>query len=163
VPIKRALAAVADVLGVGTIGATVAKADPPARNTAEVLGTIDPAPDGTSATLRVRYTCQPQSPLPHIWVSAKETADGRRDQQLTQEGSSQLAAGWLQSHPDPAATITCDGKSHIQTFTIDEEEQGKGQLVKGEAWVQFCLTTGNGPDDPNFALLVNETRWVHVK
>ena len=65
--------------------------------------------DGT-ASGRARYVCPEGF---HLWVSAKQSQDGRRDARLTEEGSSQVAAAWLQSHPEE---FTCDGRWHTGTL-----------------------------------------------
>ena len=72
----------------------------------------------------------------HLWASLKQNASGTHDPALEQEGSSAVANTWLQSHP---VDFTCDGHRHVQRFTIDTVEQGFGQAVRGEGWVQFCL------------------------
>jgi hypothetical protein len=72
----------------------------------------------------------------HLWVSLKQNADATHDPALEQEGSSQVAATWIQSHP---VDFVCDGKRHVQNFTIDTLEQGFGVGRSGEGWVQFCL------------------------
>ncbi len=97
------------------VGAGAAPAD---KSQAQVLGTVVTNDDGT-ASVRARYICPEGF---HLWVSAKQAEDGRRDARLTQEGSSEVAAAWLQSHPDPSQ-FTCDGRWHTGTFTIDTEEQ----------------------------------------
>jgi hypothetical protein len=102
------------------------------------------------ATLSARYSCGEGV---HLWVSAKQAPGGRYDARLTQEGSSRFAAAWLQSHP---ANFTCDGASRNQSFRIDTLEQGFGSLVRGVAYVQFCLVSDEGE------LLISETRWVGV-
>jgi hypothetical protein len=37
-----------------------------------------------------------------------------------------------------------DGEWHAQTFTVDTQEQGFGQLEQGQAWVQFCPFGADG-------------------
>jgi hypothetical protein len=108
--------------------------------------------NGKKATLRVKYTCSEGDAL---WVSAKETKTGDRDKKLKKEGSSEIAAAWWQSHRNQ---FVCDGKSHTGTFTIDKVEDGsKGKLVKGEAWVQFCVTLGGKN------LVLSKSGWVDVR
>jgi hypothetical protein len=83
----------------------------------------------------VRYRCRSGEV---VWVSAKQTASGRKGKALKREGSSQVAATWLQSHRNP---LRCDGKKHTARFRVDRREEGsKGRLVAGQAWVQFCIT-----------------------
>jgi hypothetical protein len=103
-----------------------------------------------SANLSASYACEEGV---HLWVSAKQAPGGRYDARLTQEGSSRFSAAWLQSHP---VNFTCDGLRRSQSFPIDTEEQGFGTLVRGVAYVQFCLVSA---DDE---LLISETRWVAV-
>jgi hypothetical protein len=88
-------------------------------------------------------------------VSVKESADGKKDWDLRKEGSSQIAATWLQSHRNP---FTCDGKKRTETFSVDSLEPGsKGALVHGRAYVQFCLTEG----ERNLVIYETGFRWVH--
>jgi hypothetical protein len=123
-------------------------AAPPAK-TAKPLGNVKRTGKKT-ATLKVKYSCKTGSVL---WISLKQAKDGKKDKALKGEGSSKAAAAWLQSHANP---ITCDGKSHTKVFKVDEKEQGKGKLVKGQAWLQFCVTQGD-------ALTVSVAKWVTVK
>jgi hypothetical protein len=106
---------------------------------------------GKKATLKVRYRCGSGESL---WVSAKQTASGKKDKALKDEGSSEVAATWLQSHRNK---FECDGKAHEARFTIDRVEDGsKGKLVKGEAWVQFCVVDGRD-------LILSKSGWVGVR
>lgn len=72
----------------------------------------------------------------------EQTASRRPDSRLKAEGSSEIAAAWSQSHPTDA--VVCDGASHTQTFAVDQDEQGSGELEPGQAYVQFCLFGGDG-------------------
>ena len=127
-----------------------AGAAPAAKQQAQVLGPVVTNDDGT-ATVRARYICPEGS---WLWVSAKQSEDGTPDQRLRLEGSSQVAAAWLESHPTPD-TFTCDGKWHTDTFEIHAEEQGFGELQNGQAWVQFCLI--------GESTFISESRWVAVR
>ncbi len=90
-----------------------------------------------------------------LWVSAKQVADGSRDPRLQQEGSSQIAAVWSDSHRNQ---VTCDGRTRLQVFTVDQQEPVfgtddpkstvYGPLTRGWAWVQFCLFDANHPEMP---------------
>ena len=134
-----------------TTGATAApKADPSAK----IVGKVKRQKNGT-AKVKAHYIC-PRGQNWHLWVSAKQTADGSRDPAITQEGGGfgHVPATWLQSHP---VTFKCDGKWHTQKFRIDTEEQGYGKLVKGQAWVQFCLI-----DEPAELFLIDQ-RWAKVR
>jgi hypothetical protein len=107
--------------------------------------------DGSKATLRVRYQCAEGGAL---WVSAKQSKSGAVDKRLSKEGSSKIAAGWLESHRN---AFVCNGKSHAATFAIDTVEKGsKGTLKPGMAWVQFCVTKGQ--ED----LILSKSGWVKV-
>jgi hypothetical protein len=123
--------------------------DPTAR--AHFKGKIEASEHGTQAELRVRYRCSVGDTL---WISAKQTASGKKDRALEQEGSSQIAAAWLQSHRNP---IICDGRRHTYEFQLDEVEPGsKGKLDEGKAWVQFCITAGGEN------LTLSKSGWVRV-
>ena len=123
---------------------------------AQVVGAvrIDPL-DPSVGYVTARYSCQPGAPgsttAAHLFVSVKQSADRTADTALTSEGTGfgGLAAAWSQSHP--TAQVVCDGKVHVQTFTIhqglDEESgqpTGYGQLARGWGYVQFCLFGGDG-------------------
>ena len=111
---------------------------------------------GAQATLKVRYQCATGT---HIWVSAKQTASGKKDRALAKEGSSAVAAAWWQSHRD---YFRCDGKTNSSVFYIDTFEPGsKGRLRRGFAWVQFCITTGETEADTK--LIVSKAKFVRVK
>ena len=43
-----------------------------------------------------------------------------------------------------------------QAFSVNTLEYGFGSLVRGVAYVQFCLVSAQGE------LLISETRWVGV-
>lgn len=148
----RALAAAAAFSILAPLGAlttaSVASASP--TMTASIGSYIARSGEGAATLIGTRYACEQGV---HLWVSAKQAAGGRYDQRLTQEGSSQYSAAWLQSHP---TNFTCDGTSRTQNFVIDTEEQGFGSFVRGVAYVQFCLVSAQGQ------LLISETRWVGV-
>jgi hypothetical protein len=124
------------------------QATPPAK-TAKPIGKVKRV-GKKAAKLKVRYSCKTGSAL---WISLKQAKAGKKDAALKKEGSSKAAAAWLQSHSNP---IVCDGASHTATFTVDKKEQGKGKLVKGSAWLQFCVTEGD-------SLTVSVSKWVTVK
>src|SRR5215210_7093621 len=128
--------------------AAVAAAPAPKQPQAQILGTVQI--NGASAALvTARYTC-PEGV--HLWVSAKQSADGSRDPRLTEEGSSAVSAAWLQNHP---TSFTCDGTWKTGTFQVDLSEYGFGALRKGQAWVQFCLI--------GETTFLSESRWVAVR
>ena len=88
-------------------------------------------------------------------MSVKQTADRKADPALREEGSSAIAAAWSDSHRNP---VNCDGRVHIGTFTVDQEEPVFGQtdpkssvygpLARGKGYVQFCLFDANYTDEP---------------
>ncbi|MEA2437593.1 MAG: hypothetical protein QOF65_2149 [Thermoleophilaceae bacterium] len=117
--------------------------------TAEAVGKVQRTSKST-ATLKVRYSCKSGTTL---WISLKQTKSGKKDARLKKEGSSKFAHTWLQSHRN---TVTCDGKKHTKTFTVDKVEPGsKGRLKAGRAWLQFCVTDVN-------TLTVSKAGWVKV-
>jgi hypothetical protein len=146
----RTVAALAAALAVGALPVAAqaqSGSDPNAKATFK--GAIHPS--GSKATLKVTYQCAEGEAL---WVSAKQTASGKKNKALEKEGSSQVAASWLESHRNK---FTCDGSSHTGTFSIDTKEKGsKGALKKGTAWVQFCVTKGE--ED----LILSKSAWVKV-
>jgi hypothetical protein len=149
---KHIAALAATALAVAATPALAAEQGAPAKS-ATPLGKVSVAKK--SATLKVRYSCKSGETL---WISLKQSKDGKKDPALKKEGSSKAAAAWWQSHRNP---IKCDGKKHTKTFTVDKVEPGsKGKLKKGQAWLQFCVTKGEGEDA---ALTVSVAKWVAVK
>jgi hypothetical protein len=138
-------------LGLFATGADAAK---PAENQATVIShvTIDRS-NPTVGYVRARYTCQPE--FNHLWVSVKQDATGTADPALTTEGSGfgHISTTWVQSHP---TDLQCDGKNHVQVFQVDTTEAvppefgggtvGYGSLIRGQGYVQFCLTGGTETD-----------------
>jgi hypothetical protein len=143
-------AAMAAVAAVSFGAIASADAAPAGKSQAEIIGPVRTHGDGT-ASVKAHYICPEGF---HLWVSAKQSADGRPDQRLREEGSSEIAAAWLQSHPSPGQ-FTCDGEWHTDSFVIDTEEQGFGELQDGQAWVQFCLVGEN--------TFISKSRWVAVR
>jgi hypothetical protein len=127
-----ALAATAPFVGVGAAGAGVPAFD------AKLLGPVHvDRNDPSVAHVRAKYVCDTAEAAQwHLWVSVKQTAEATQDPALEQEGSSAVATTWLQSHP---VDFVCDGRQHVQEFTIDTLEQGFGEADTGKGWVQFCL------------------------
>src|SRR3712207_1769495 len=150
------VAADAGLAGAGTPVGAGAGDQTLAEPGAKVLSKVNRNKKGTKGTLKVRYSC---SQATHLWVSLKQTKDGKKDDALKAEGSSQVAATWLDSHRN---TFKCDGREHTKRFSVDKVEPGKkGKLRKGYAWLQFCLTYGETEQDQG--LEVNKTGWVKVK
>jgi len=92
----------------------------------------------------------------HLWVSVKQVKDRSKDPRLAAEGSSQISAAWSDSHRN---TVTCDGRKHLQVFTVDQTEPYSetstdpksskyGPLKKGYGYVQFCLFDANNTKAP---------------
>ena len=140
------LAAVAAALTAAVLPAAAGAA--PKQPQAQILGTVQ-INGPSSALVTARYTC-PEGV--HLWVSAKQSADGSRDPRVEEEGSSQYSAAWLQNHP---TDFTCDGNWHTGTYQVDLSEYGFGDLQKGQAWVQFCLI--------GESTFLSESRWVAVR
>jgi len=105
---------------------------------ANVLGPVHVR--GDVAWVHARYSCETGD---HIWVSAKQSAAGAIDPVVAADGFGfgSTVGAWWQSH---AGRFTCDGKRHVAWFTVDTTEPGsRGELRKGWAWVQFCVTSGD--------------------
>ena len=141
---KRALLPAAALLAVaiGTVG--IATAAPSKKTDAQVLGNVKiDSNDPTVAYVTARYICNGgMTDQTHLWVSVKQTADRRPDRRLKAEESSSISAAWSQNHP--TAQVVCDGKWHVDTFTVSHEEYGFGELEPGQGYVQFCLFGGDG-------------------
>jgi hypothetical protein len=149
---KTRITAVAAAMAVAATPVAAVAATAPAK-TAKPLGSVSVAK--TSATLKVRYSCKSGTTL---WISLKQSKSGKKDPALKKEGSSKVAAAWWQSHRNK---IKCDGKSHTKKFTVDKVEPGsKGKLKSGQAWLQFCVTKGEGE---SAKLTVSVAKWVAVK
>jgi hypothetical protein len=142
------VAVAAGAIALAPVAALAEGSDPHGKAT--FLGAIHSS--GAKATLKVRYQCAEGQAL---WVSAKQSQSGKADKRLVKEGSSKVAAGWLESHRNH---FTCNGKAHTATFSIDTVEKGsKGTLKPGRAWVQFCVTKGQ--ED----LILSKSGWVAVR
>jgi hypothetical protein len=106
---------------------------------------IDPN-DPQVAYVTGNYKCP--AGFAHLFVSAKQVADGHPDRALKEEGSSGISSGWLERHPGPDE-FTCDGTWHTGTWRITSDptdpqyEYGFGALKPGTVYVQFCW---DGPD-----------------
>jgi hypothetical protein len=136
---------------------------------ADVVSHVKLKQDGT-ATVQARYMCEAST---HMWVSAKQTADGSVDPTLEAEGSSGAAAAWMDTNDwvtvgedtFPVSSgdeqLVCDGRTHSQSVTIDVTNApwgSWGALKAGMAWVQWCIVEGS--EDGEF---VSDQRWVTVK
>jgi hypothetical protein len=145
------LVVIAALTAVLPIVAQAAGSDPNGKAT--FVGAIHTT--GKKATLSVRYQCASGEAL---WVSAKQTKSGVAAARLMKEGSSRVAAGWLESHRNK---FVCNGKPHTGTFSIDTIEKGsKGTLKPGSAWVQFCVTKGH--TEATTVLILSKSGWVKV-
>jgi hypothetical protein len=164
------------LLGCGLIGAsmvvgpTAAGAAKRPATSAKVVGTVKidkQHPD--VAHVLAQYRCTVKDPVgdpAHLWVSVKQNDAGTRSAAVSAEGSggSGAATRWEDSHRNP---VVCDGTTHTSRFTVDQVE-GKASyktLVKGLAWVQFCLfddTTPKGDGQTDFGQPVSSMVWKHV-
>ena len=148
-------------------GGAVANAAPTHTSWAKVLGAVRiDRNDPTVGYVRAAYRCYGPD-APHLWVSVKQTADGHKDTAVETEGSGfgHVSATWVQSHP---TDVRCNGRVHEQVFQVNELETGVdengvpygpvgyGSLVKGKAYVQFCLFGGDGA-------FVYDYPWVNVR
>jgi curli biogenesis system outer membrane secretion channel CsgG len=121
---KRQTAAVVAALATAAApaAATAAAAPPKPAKTAKAIGKVHRT-SKSEAELKVRYSCKSGTTL---WISLKQSKSGKKDKRLKKEGSSKVAHTWLQSHRN---SVTCDGKTHTKTFTVDKVEPGsKGRL-----------------------------------
>jgi hypothetical protein len=147
---KLKTAAAVAALATAAAPATGVAAAPKPAKTAAAIGKVHRTGKDT-AELKVRYSCKSGTTL---WISLKQSKSGKKDKRLKKEGSSKVAHTWLQSHRN---TVTCDGKKHTKTFTVDKVEPGsKGRLKAGQAWWQFCVT------DATQQLTVSKAAWVKV-
>ncbi|WP_207454213.1 hypothetical protein [Desertivibrio insolitus] len=132
-PVRKTLVAACLALTAAVAPAAPAlAATAPKPTFVELIGVVRKL-DASTAEVQARYRCTGDL---HVWVSVKQVADRTADPRLTQEGSSQIAAAWSQTH---AADLDCDGRVHVDRFVVDQSEQGFGRLERGQAWTQFCL------------------------
>ncbi len=123
---------------------------------ARLLGPVVADPrDHRVGYVTAAYRCYGEGAL---WVSVKQVADRSKDPRLAEEGSSRISAAWSDSHRN---SVTCDGRTRIQVFTVDQEEpydfvtgskdpkKNKYEpLARGWGWVQFCLFDANNAQAP---------------
>jgi hypothetical protein len=136
---------------------------------AQVISHVKLAEDGT-ATVRARYMCESST---HLWVSAKQTADGSVDPTLESEGSSGAAAAWMDTNDwmtvgeetFPVSSgdeqLICDGRARSQSISIDVTDAPWGSwdaLQAGMAWVQWCIV-----EEAENGEFISDQRWVSVK
>ena len=168
--LRLALAGLAVVMLASLGGVATAGAAPNAEPTVDIVGKVKINKDG-SGTVKAHYICPPGDDW-HLWVSAKQAADGSQEEAITGDSSGfgGIADIWLQSHP---TTYQCDGKWHTQKFRIDTSEPldpehpeagtiGRGELTKGWAWVQFCLIKG-GSETEEPELFLYDFGWKKVR
>ncbi len=149
---SAALAGPASAATAGTSAGTAAKSTAKHAPTtfARLVGPVvaDPRNPDVGYVTAI-YRCSGEGQL---WVSVKQVQDRSRDPRLAEEGSSQISAAWSDSHRN---TVTCDGRTRLQVFTVDQEEpafgsktpksETYGSLKRGWGWVQFCLFDANHP------------------
>lgn len=149
---KRAIAALAAVAAVAAIPVSQAAGAKGNKAHAKFGHPLHIKSGGKKGTLKVTYRCDSGDTL---WISAKQTKTGARDDALKKEGSSKQAATWLQSHRNP---IRCDGEKRTKHFTVDKVEDGsKGKLRPGLTWVQFCITRNEKK------LILSHSHWVETR
>ena len=157
---KKHLLYVAALMGaVAAMGAGLATAAPAGKLDSQVIGTVRiDKNDPTVAYVTARYICEGGDGA-HVWVSAKQAESTLPEQWLVEEGSGANSAAWSHSH---ANTVTCDGKWHVDTFTINQLEWGWGELRQGQAWVQFCVIPP-GEDPDNGGAITWSMRFAAIK
>jgi hypothetical protein len=170
---RGVLLATVVVGGAMVVAPSVAGAAPkPPTTKAKVVGTVkidknDPSIGYVLAQYRCTVKADPVNDPAHLWVSVKQSESGKKDAAIEAEGSGggQVAKRWSDSHRNP---VVCDGKTHTSRFTVDQVE-GKagayGTLVKGKAWVQFCLfddTTPKGDGQTDFGQPVSSMVWKNI-
>jgi hypothetical protein len=151
--------------------AVAGAAPKPPTTKAKVVGTVKiDKKDPSIGYVLAQYRCTVKDPIAdpsHLWVSVKQSETGKKDPAIEGEGSggSAVAKRWSDSHRNP---VVCDGKTHTSRFTVDQVE-GKagayGTLVKGKAWVQFCLfddTTPKGDGQTDFGQPVSSMVWKNI-
>jgi hypothetical protein len=142
---RWALGAAVAAMAAVTFGVPTSAAGP---TSAELVGAVQiDAEDPTVAYITAEYRCYGEGAL---WVSVKQVEDRSRDTALLGDGSSSISAAWSMSH---RVSVTCDGKVHIQTFTVDQVETDSfgfpnGDLEEGFGYVQFCLFDANHAEEP---------------
>ena len=139
--------------------AALATAAPAGKLDSQVIGNvrIDPN-DPTVAYVTARYICEGGDGA-HVWASVKQAGSTLPEQFLTEEGSGAASAAWSHSH---ANTVTCDGKWHVATLTVNQLEWGWGDLRQGQAWVQFCVIPP-GEDPENGGAITWSMRFAAIK
>lgn len=150
------VAALAGFAVLGTAGPALATPGHATDSSAQLVGVVHQT-SPTTAEVMARYTCTGTADQVHLWVSVKQTEDRTADPALAMDGSSSIAAAWSQSH---AGVLSCDGKNHVATFTVDQTEQGFGTLAKGDAWVQFCLFDATTPEP---MAPISDMEFMHVR
>ena len=154
----RILAIAALLTAAVALSAGLAMAAPAGKLDSQVIGNVRiDANDPTVAYVTARYICEGGDGA-HVWVSAKQAESARPEQWLTEEGSGEASAAWSHSH---ANTVTCDGNWHVDTFTINQEEWGWGDLQQGQAWVQFCVIPPG--EDPESGAITWSMRFATIK
>lgn len=144
---SKFIVAAASLVGLAAalVPATTAAAEAqlPAPEVSFVGDNVVVSADRAEATVLAKYRCFGGEEGTHLWVSVKQ--DG---EDLEGEGSSARARAWYDTNyqyaEDPAGlTIACDGRWHATQFVVKQVE-GKDQLARRTAWVQFCAFDNRG-------------------
>jgi hypothetical protein len=142
---------IATALATGALvlsGAAPALAAPSPEAYGDVVG-VARITSPTTAEVQVRYSCSREDPAVALWVAVKQ-GDRLVETPDHTGTSSRNADAYAQSHAE-VGTLRCDGKTHVQTFTVNQTEptfpgappsaSGFGALTQGaKTYVQFCLT-----------------------
>jgi hypothetical protein len=108
--------------------------------------------NGTTATVRVVYTCTTTSaaPFSHLFVAVKQGPGVSPENPSSESGDVKafLSTNWL-SDQGPNALV-CDGKRHLQKIELQQQPGFDGQpLTTGPALVQICVFDNIVSLDPN--------------
>jgi hypothetical protein len=93
--------------------------------------------NGTTATVRVVYTCTSSAPHDnHLFVAVKQGPDiSPSTPSSSSTTTAFLSTNWsVDAGPN---ALVCDGKRHLQK--VELQQQGYGPLTTGPALVQICV------------------------
>ena len=143
--VAAATAALAPLAGVANAETTA-----PQPTTSYAGGTV--VSNGTTATVRVVYTCTTTSaaPFSHLFVAVKQGPGVSPDNPSSESGDVKalLSTNW-NSDQGPNALV-CDGKRHLQKIQLQQQPVFDGQpLTTGPALVQICVFDNIVSLDPN--------------
>jgi hypothetical protein len=128
------------------VGMPAATADAP-----EVAWTgvnINVAPDGSAAYISGKYRCDGGEEGTHLWVSVKQGEGLSFENTSSSLADAWYDTNWMYSESDPdGLNVDCDGHWHVTRYEL---RQVFGELVDGQALVQFCLFDSSGSEETGF-------------